>query len=402
MSKKIGLIGLTSNKNIGDYLLAESTKFLIKKHSADTSFIDIDVDPRDEGVYKGRRKINLRLFEVLSRYDKSFHNIVRIPLFQYYYQRLYWHIKLNWYYKKLIKDLDGLVFVGGGFIKFKNQGLNYLDEQIIKIAEKRNIPVMFNASGIEGYDEKDIRCQRLKKVINSSIVKVITTRDDLDTLRSKYITNKDIVTDLVGDPVFWLKDMYSLNNSKKQEKTGRIGVNLVNPNNFARYGGAVNKRAIENFYKNLLQELTMNDADFYLYTNGMEIDHDFGKRLIRSMNIPAKRLLRAPEVSPELVDTTLQFDIILSARMHAGIVAYALDIPVVGLIWSKKIDHFARIAKIRDRYFDETELDYRRIAQLLLSNSLEEPDGDKREELKSKTLHYLSLFYDTLETKGNK
>lgn len=42
---------------------------------------------------------------------------------------------------------------------------------------------MMNGVGIEGYSETDIRCQRLKKAINQDCFKVITTRDDIDTLK---------------------------------------------------------------------------------------------------------------------------------------------------------------------------------------------------------------------------
>lgn len=391
MSKKIAILGLTSNENIGDYLLVESAKFLVTKIQPEARLTDIDVDPRDLDIYSGRRMINLKLFEILTRYEKAVFAVIGSQRLRYYYQYFYWWIKLNWYYKSVLRGYDGIIIAGGGFLKFKTQGLNYLDELIIKIAQKRNIPVMFNAVGIEGYSETDIRCQRLKKTINSSIVKVITTRDDIETLQNNYIINKEITTERVGDPVFWLRDMMSIDN-KKNRSTGRIGINLVNPNNFARYGGSVNKYTVENFYKNLIQELNQHDADFYLYTNGMQVDQDFGERLLKSMNLPHYRLLRKPETSADFVQMTMGFDVIMSGRMHAGIVAYALDIPLLGLIWGEKIDFFAKITGIRENYFNENEMDSEKIVDMLVSKKVKRANIKIKKELKNKTYEYLEYF----------
>ncbi len=390
---KIGVVGLYSNENIGDYLLVESAKFLLKKHSSDIALKDIDVDPRDVDIYSGRRKINLRLFDVLDRYKKPLFTVVRIPLLRYWYEYFSWWLKVNWYYKSVITDVDALIIAGGGFLKFRTQGLNYLDQLIINIAKKRNIPVMFSAVGIEGYDEKDIRCRKLKKAINSDVVKTITTRDDIDTLRDKYIDNPNIKTAQVGDPVFWLKDCFSI---RRNTDTQKIGINLINPNNYKAYGGEADYFIVDNFYKNLIQELTMRDADFYLFSNGMEVDQKFGRRLIAAMNLPKTKLLHRPADSQEFLEQMSGFKVILAARMHAGIVAYAMDIPKVGLIWSEKIDFLANIIGERETYFNEYELDHVKIADLLCNSDKLTIDNKKKEALKKKTMKYIGEFLDDL------
>src|SRR5699024_10591908 len=148
-----------------------------------------------------------------------------------------------------------IVFAGGGFIKFKTQGLNYLGELVLKTAHKRNIPVMMNAVGVVGDSETDDRCQGLKRMLNFDNEKVITTRDDIDTLNDHYIKNPNIVTERVGDPVFWLKNMEIVNSSIEKEPSptaNRIGINLINPNNFSTYGGDASRAIVINFYRNLI------------------------------------------------------------------------------------------------------------------------------------------------------
>lgn len=399
MRSTVGIVGLTTNENVGDYLLVESAKYLLRTHDPDTLIVDIDVDPRQSQVGVGVRTLNYRVAELMKAFERPILSVLRGPRFAYLYNYLQWKIKLGWYFNEKIKNLDALVFAGGGFIKFKTQGLNYLDELILKVAHKRNIPVMMNAVGVEGYSETDLRCQRLKKVLNSGIVKVITTRDDIETLNSQYITNGHIITERVGDPVFWLKEMEIVGPSVRTRvsPTGnRIGINLINPNNFSTYGGSVSRTSIVNFYRNLIAELKRLDADFYLFSNGMRVDQRFGQMLVSKMNLRRSQLVQRPDTSAEFVNLVTGFDIILSARMHAGITAYALDVPVVGLIWGEKLQFLTEITGLRDRYFDENELDYKRIATMLVSNDLPDPDHEVRSELRDRTKHQLTRFVDSV------
>lgn len=399
MRKTIGVVGLTTNANVGDYLLVESAKYLLRTHDPDTVLVDIDVDPRDKSIQAGKRRLNFRVAEIMGAFQRPILSILRGSRIAYAYNYLYWKIKLGWYFNQRIKDLDAIVFAGGGFIKFKTQGLNYLDELILKVAHKRNIPVMMNAVGVEGYSETDIRCQRLKKTLNFDNVKVITTRDDIDTLNDHYITNRNTVTDRVGDPVFWLKDMEIVEEDVHKAVSptrNRIGINLINPNNFSTYGGNVSAATIVNFYRNLIAELRQLDADFYLFSNGMRVDQSFGRSLVSSMNLRSEQLIDRPITSAEFVNTVAGFDIILSARMHAGITAYAIDVPVVGLIWGEKLQFLTEITGLRDRYFDENELDYKKIAAMLVSNDLPDPDQELRSELRDRTQRHLTDFMDSV------
>ena len=93
---------------------------------------------------------------------------------------------------KITKDLDVLIFVGGGLIKFKQQNFHYIITDIIKVAQDLKIPVVFNSVGVEGYDLQDVNCQMLKHAINSKCVKAISTRDDFDLLKNSYIENNKI------------------------------------------------------------------------------------------------------------------------------------------------------------------------------------------------------------------
>lgn len=394
MRNTVGVVGLTTNENVGDYLLVESAKFLLRSHDPDTLLVDIDVDPRSEEIRSGRQRITHRVSSIMRTLRRPVLTVFRGPRFAYWYDSTTWRIRLSRHLEGKIKGLDALVFAGGGFIKFKTQGLNYLTELIIAIAQKNGVPVMMNAVGVEGYSDEDVRCQKLKAALNSGVVKMITTRDDIETLNTRYIAREGIVTERVGDPVFWLSEMNILDAPRTRVGRSRIGINLINPNNFTTYGGVTSRASIVNFYSSLIAELQARDADFYLFSNGMKVDQRFGEDLLRRMNLREDRLLRRPTNSVGFVRLVSDFDIILSARMHAGITAYALDVPVVGLIWGEKLQFFTRITGLRDRYFREDELDVKQIASLLIDNNLPQPDRALRSELRERTRACLSEFID--------
>jgi polysaccharide pyruvyl transferase WcaK-like protein len=393
MSLKVGVLGLTSNSNIGDYLLAEATKYLLKQYSETLVIVDIDLDPRGPNTHPGLKALNLKIYNAMRVLQPAVFAVIRSKRLQYLYQYFYWHTKLNWHYRKSLKNLDAIVFSGGGFIKFKTQGLNYLDEQILKIANKNNIPVMMSAVGIEGYDAKDIRCQMLKKSLNLPVVKVITTRDDHQTLTGSYLARKDIVSSQVADPVLWLKEMLG---QPEPAKSKLIGLNLINPHNFRDYGGELSYEKVLNFYKNLITELQQSGERFKLFSNGMSQDMQFGQRLLTDLNLPTSTLLEAPTTSKELISEILNFEIILAARMHAGIVSTALEVPTLGLIWSDKIELFTNIAGIRNNYFNENELDPALIANRLARKDVTKPDHKQLTELKQKTAQHLYEFLDSV------
>ena len=232
---QVGVVGLFSNLNIGDYLLVETAKFLVLKEVPDARIRDVDVDPRSAEAYPGRRRLHLLGFRLLARGKNTAMRVLLLPILQYWYMYLLYWVKVNWLYREAVQGLDCLVIAGGGFIKFETQGLNYLVEMIIKAAEREGIPVMFNAVGIEGYDDRDLRCRKLKAALNSDNVRVITTRDDIDTLSGQYIEGDRTITARVGDPAFWIPECFSMETGATID--GPIGVNLVNPNNFRAYGG---------------------------------------------------------------------------------------------------------------------------------------------------------------------
>ena len=393
--KKVAVIGLYAIKNAGDNILCEATQYLIKQKNPEVQIVEVDVNPRIKS-YKGLEPIPFWISKVLIRISGSIFKYENSSKFRYYYEYFMWWLKINRKFKTQLKDVDAIVFAGGGFLKFRTQGLNYYVEQIMKIAKKNNIPVMMNGVGIEGYSETDIRCQRLKKAINQDCFKVITTRDDIDTLKNNYIVNPNTKIAHVGDPALWVPECYNM--KRNENPSNVVGINVIRGRVYQAYGNTLSEFELLNFYKKLVQGVEERGWDWVLFSNGMAADQKFGAMLLRALGCSDRtKILPTANNSVDFLEQIRSFKLVFGARLHACITSYALDVPVVGLIWSEKLRIFADVIGKKNSYFEESELNIDNILDAMEREMNSNYDKSIRDDLRARTKNYLEMFMDMLD-----
>lgn len=393
--KKVAVIGLYAIKNAGDNILCEATQYLIKQKNPEVQIVEVDVNPRIKS-YKGLELIPFWISKVLIRISGSIFKYENSSKFRYYYEYFMWWLKINRKFKTQLKDVDAIVFAGGGFLKFRTQGLNYYVEQIMKIAKKNNIPVMMNGVGIEGYSETDIRCQRLKKAINQDCFKVITTRDDIDTLKNNYIVNPNTKIAHVGDPALWVQECYNM--KRNENPSNVVGINVIRGRVYQAYGNTLSEFELLNFYKKLVQGVEERGWDWVLFSNGMAADQKFGAMLLRALGCSDRtKILPTANNSVDFLEQIRSFKLVFGARLHACITSYALDVPVVGLIWSEKLRIFADVIGKKNSYFEESELNIDNILDAMEREMNSNYDKSIRDDLRARTKNYLEMFMDMLD-----
>ena len=393
--KKVAVIGLYAIKNAGDNILCEATQYLIKQKNPEVQIVEVDVNPRIKS-YKGLELIPFWISKVLIRISGSIFKYENSSKFRYYYEYFMWWLKINRKFKTQLKDVDAIVFAGGGFLKFRTQGLNYYVEQIMKIAKKNNIPVMMNGVGIEGYSETDIRCQRLKKAINQDCFKVITTRDDIDTLKNNYIVNPNTKIAHVGDPALWVPECYNM--KRNENPSNVVGINVIRGRVYQAYGNTLSEFELLNFYKKLVQGVEERGWDWVLFSNGMAADQKFGAMLLRALGCSDRtKILPTANNSVDFLEQIRSFKLVFGARLHACITSFALDVPVVGLIWSEKLRIFADVIGKKNSYFEESELNIDNILDAMEREMNSNYDKSIRDDLRARTKNYLEMFMDMLD-----
>ncbi len=261
--------------------------------------------------------------------------------------------------KKVINsDTAAVIFVGGGIIKHGHPlCLGHVLAAYVERAEELNIPVMFSAAGVEGYDENDPECTILTETLNRSCVKSVTIRDDLETYLRYYAKNPTIPVRKTACPTCLTKTLFPLG-TLPQKKT--IGIGMGKPEWFLARNPDLSYEDLIAIWSKIILELERRGYDWQIFCNGMNADLAFGKEILRHLGLSAlmgKKVLPAPKSIHQLLDSYNLFEGLIAGRLHTAIPAYSYKIPFVELVWNDKQHFFAEDAGIRDRFFELPDAD---------------------------------------------
>ncbi len=308
---KILLIGLKNGANMGDVLINECTEYLIKSVFEELSFSDYSI------------------FSIDMETDNY----------------------------EIVNLVDLIIFTGGGIIKYKYQKFYLYINAIIDMALKRNTPVIFNAVGVEGYDENDERCVLLKQAINAPCVKQITVRDDIELLRRSYLINNNIHCEKVADSATWTYEVYKI---KKKRDSNKIGLGVIREGIFRSNDIDLGLEELLKFWGDVIAALEENNVEWEIFTTGWPSDMKFAHNLIKHIGREGEmgtRISMQPKNAANLVHTISNYKGIIAGRLHANIVAYSLDIPSVGIVWNEKCAFWGDNIGCSDRFVRHHELE---------------------------------------------
>lgn len=300
----------------------------------------------------------------------------------------------------LIKYADLIIFAGGGLIKYFEEKIVRIIETVVTEAERLQIPVMFNAVGVEGYEEKDERCQRLKHVLESSCVKVITTRDDVVTLKNQYAVNsKRVVCKKVADPAVWSAKAFDI---KKDKETSVLGIGVIREDIFEEYGWSYAADKVISLYCDIIKRLEEKKEKWVIFTNGARSDAETARKVLERLSIPEEGHLLLPESPEELIRMVATFKGVISARLHGNIIAYALGIPSVGLVWNQKLVYFGETIGFPERFVKTEQFQGEYIADLLLKTCTQNYSYIRRYKLEQSVYRQLYRFVKKYSTRVRK
>lgn len=249
-----------------------------------------------------------------------------------------------------IRKADLIIFAGGGLVKFKREKIYYYVCNIIDEADKYNIPVFINCTGVEGYDVKDERSIMLKNALNKSCVKGITVRDDFDTLIKNYITDKKEWIQKVYDPAVFSGDLYKVARNKE---SNIIGLGVVRYGLFEDYGSElITKKYQLEFWLEIIINLEKAGYEWQIFTNGLHEDYCAAMELLEYLGLDDsdRYIAKRPAEGLELVKIISEYKGIIAPRLHANIIAYSLSVPSIGLVWNEKLKQFGETIGYPERF----------------------------------------------------
>ena len=380
--KRILCLSLTGIHNFGEEIIEHTVKYLCET-IGNCQVLSKQIEP-EMGLFRMICYYILILFSKHNPKGRISAALVKMAV----------SIRCKSYYENMIKDIDAIILACGSF-KYGTQKLWAYYSLVIEVASQRNIPVIFNAMNQQKYDRNDWRCRWLEKHANYPNVKIITTRDGdegIKRLRIDYGINEAIICEEVGDPALWITEAYGI----QKRDTDFVGINLITANVFKRYGTDYSEEKLLYLYLKLLQRLDELEIKWKLFTNGLPVDYEFGKKILRKYG--KKKSIIIPSSDHELLDIVASCKIIFGARLHTCICSFALQIPVVGFCWDEKILRFAEIMGVEEFFLktDELEIDavWSRFERIFDGNYCF--DTVKMDFWKKKTKNYIEMYIDSI------
>lgn len=273
---------------------------------------------------------------------------------------------------EMVKAADLIIFDGGGIIKYKYEHFYQSVFEILQYAKEYQIPVFFNSVGVEGYDGTDDRCLQLKQALNYDCVKGITVRDDYETLQNDYLDAgraAAVDTAAVIDSAVYTQEAYQI---QKSDPSHTIGIGIVRSRIFEDNElPQVTKECQLQLWAGIVHELEEHGYAWKLFVNGLHSDYEFAKEVLEFMGRQQEQetlLVNRPAESRELVQTIAGFEGIIACRMHANIIAYALGIPSIGIVWNRKLLFWGERIGYPQRFFTHDQFEPKQIVQCLLQS----------------------------------
>lgn len=247
---------------------------------------------------------------------------------------------------ELVKRQDIIFFAGGGL--FGLSYLNFFDylDEITKIAEEWNIPVIFSSMGINNMDATKETEEKLRNILKRECIVDISVRENLELFKG-YTENQNFDIQLVADPATWTRYVYR----KEIEEVRReqvIGINVVRGGLFKDNKKDWKLKDEINYLNELRQLLDKSSLKYKFFTNGSFLDNNALKYFAKENNIPIEQLV-FPNSTQDLVKTIASFDFVVGIRMHSSIISYSMGIPCINLIWNDKIPLFYKNINMPER-----------------------------------------------------
>ncbi len=337
---KITILNVKYSPNLGDGAIAECLEFELSKNIPDAKISSLDIggfdDYGDGGSILGHK---VKMTQRLSFLPSGVQKWIRRALMPFAVKLKYaqkWHEEL--------KDSDALV-IGGGQLFMDVD--NYFPMRITTAINEspKNIPIFVYAVGVS-------------KIWTQRAINMFAHAFKHGKLVQSFVRDKksqehwlshfgNPTPNLVRDPALLAADCYG---SMKKEKSSSdrkiVALGVSDPSDLNMH---VEKKSDVvcgslSFYLEAIELLYSKGFDVMLFTNGA--DHVYLSEIEAAVKTLDSKIQNHVEVLPrskrpiELVKQITRADALIAHRLHANILAYAYNIPHVGLVWDKKLVGF--------------------------------------------------------------
>ncbi len=320
---KICLVGLLYDRNMGDPLLFDCTRYLLNevyhsdlgcKISAEDDlvieYVDFEkrtgfapqnsIDFCEEPILREKHSVAKSVLgEGLYGFLKDIKNYVRRCRCIQNSKSSIYRQELDKYYKERFKGSDMVVIIGAGTLKYHVRAdFGGCYEAIIDACSDLNIPVVVSCVGVESpYNRLDPRCARFVECLNKGCVKYITTRDGLNHLRP-YVKKADVGIAKCADVGVYASQTY---NVSKNVDSKVVGIGIITYKRFVEFARGITKEQYEKTILEVIKALEETGRKWLFFNNGDNEDASYQAYLCNKFGYSASKMMKTPESPKELV-----------------------------------------------------------------------------------------------------
>lgn len=344
---KIAVIGLYYATNLGDAVICDCVAQWFYDAYPDAQVDVIDITGNicfEEESPVSLRTLRRRQWNLNKDYWLTRHR---------FEDKVYFWSNKNMEHRKdfygLVADrrYDIAVFAGGQL--FMDWLSLYICEFVNQF-QRVGTPVYFNACGVGISVSPKIK-EELGKCLNMDIVKFISSRDDVEKIKERYLKENKAALPTY-DPALWTKETYGI---KTNENDGikTIGLGVM-------YCSHISAKKLIRFWCSVIKELERRQIPWKMFCNGAMDDYNLCCYILERLHLEQEKYLCPCAKRPkQLAEQIAGFKGLISFRLHSHIIAASYEIPAVALVWDDKLrffyrhlGHEERCMTVKDSAFD--------------------------------------------------
>jgi len=361
---KIVQFGLHYSPNVGDGIISECLSHACRKLRPDCEFATIDLSGRQGFGQKTVRNRELAL-AVLSALPQRLRQWIVINQLS----KLLNQVEPDW--QEAVENAD-LAILGGGQI-FSDADLNFCLKiaAAARVLRAKEVPAVIHAAGVSrNWSEKG---SALFHEVFQADLRAVGLRDQPSVSAwADQVHNALPRPHLTRDPGLLAAACYG----SKQPPSGRIGLCVTTPDILTYHADSTVAGIAANglvFFADLALALIQRGERITFFCNGAHEDRAALRKLAEfpeiTEHIANGTITLAPDpVTPAALAAIISgCRAVVAHRLHACIVAYSYEIPVVGLGWDSKVSSFFSSVQSDQFFVGSAEASAELIASLTLA-----------------------------------
>lgn len=338
MALKIVIAGEVYSDNLGDGVIYHCLESEIKLYGLSVIPLDLSNQKNYATEFTKRDNKNTKLLsfkKIVTEIVKKTPRLLEICMVAKWYLKDRALSKKSW--EKIVENGDVVVIGGGQLLSDTAMYFPFrllLLRQIIKNKNKKYALMGCGLSRSQNLLSKKI----YKKLLNDATF--VGVRDSKSAEWAHRIANCNDKFFVYPDLAFLSGKFYHQKLINRKEKI--LLINIQEISNFQKNVKSLKfMRDLDyiTFWRDIITYASNDGYDIKVVGNGSRADCYYIEQILSGLTIDNIECNTNPFTPNMLVESISEGSIIISSRMHAGIIAYAMGLKIIPILWDEKINN---------------------------------------------------------------